>query len=162
MENRMIMRDAWGRTIAGDGGHCPVCDRWGKIYVRNINKTMAQGLVWLNHQTGDEDGWVNVPITGPQWLVRSNQLATLHWWNLVERKSKDDSHKSKFSGIWRTTQLGKDFVAGLIRVPRSVYTYNNNVVKHGDEDVLLSECLDEGFDYNQVMSTNLNGSNTRI
>jgi hypothetical protein len=28
--------------------------------------------------------------------------------------------------------------------------------------VLLSECLDEGFDYNQVMSTNLHGSNTRI
>lgn len=160
MENRMVLRDAWGRTIAGDGGHCPVCDRWGKVYVRNINTTMAKGLIWLCRQTGDKDGWINVPVTGPQWLVRSNQLPTLHWWNLVERKSKDDSNKTKFSGIWRPTRLGVDFVSGLVRVPKSVYTYNNIVVRQGNENVTIRECFGEGFDYNQVMGTTLYGSNT--
>ena len=63
MDNREALRDAWGRTIANDGGHCPVCDRWGKIYLRNINVTMAQGLMWLCRQTGDADGWINVPVS---------------------------------------------------------------------------------------------------
>ena len=160
MDNREALRDAWGRTIANDGGHCPVCDRWGKIYLRNINVTMAQGLMWLCRQTGDADGWINVPVVGPQWLVRSNQLATLHWWNLVERKSKDETHKAKFSGIWRPTQLGNDFAFGLVRVPKSVYTYNNRVMRYGTEEVFISECLKEVFDYEQVMRESLHGRNT--
>ena len=160
MDNREALRDAWGRTIANDGGHCPVCDRWGKIYLRNINVTMAQGLMWLCRQTGDADGWINVPVVGPQWLVRSNQLATLHWWNLVERKSKDETHKAKFSGIWRPTPLGNDFAFGLVRVPKSVYTYNNRVMRYGTEEVFISECLNEGFDYEQVMRESLHGSDT--
>ena len=160
MDNREALRDAWGRTIANDGGHCPVCDRWGKIYLRNINVTMAQGLMWLCRQTGDADGWINVPVVGPQWLVRSNQLATLHWWNLVERKSKDETHKAKFSGIWRPTQLGKDFASGQVRVPKSVYTYNNMVMRYGSQEVLINECLGEVFDYEQVMRESLNGSDT--
>jgi hypothetical protein len=160
MDERAALRDAWGRTIANDGGHCPVCDRWGKVYLRNINVTMAQGLMWLCRQTGDEDGWINVPVVGPQWLVRSNQLATLHWWNLVERKSKDETHKAKFSGIWRPTALGKNFAAGLVRVPKSVYTYNNMVMRYSTEEVLISECLKEVFDYDQVMRESLDGSDT--
>ena len=160
MDNKEALRDAWGRTIANDGGHCPVCDRWGKIYLRNINVTMAQGLMWLCRQTGDADGWINVPVVGPQWLVRSNQLATLHWWNLVERKSKDETHKAKFSGIWRPTALGKNFTAGLVRVQKSVYTYNNMVMRHSTEEVLISECLKEVFDYDQVMRESLDGSDT--
>jgi len=160
MDERAALRDAWGRTIANDGGHCPVCDRWGKVYLRNINVTMAQGLMWLCRQTGDEDGWINVPVVGPQWLVRSNQLATLHWWNLVERKSKDETHKAKFSGIWRPTALGKNFTAGLVRVPKSVYTYNNMVMRYSTEEVLISECLKEVFDYDQVMRESLDGSDT--
>ena len=160
MDERAALRDAWGRTIANDGGHCPVCDRWGKVYLRNINVTMAQGLMWLCRQTGDEDGWINVPVVGPQWLVRSNQLATLHWWNLVERKSKDETHKAKFSGIWRPTALGKNFAGGLVRVPKSVYTYNNMVMRYSTEEVLISECLKEVFDYDQVMRESLDGSDT--
>ena len=160
MRNEDQLRNDWAHTIAGDGGHCPVCARWGKVYLRNINATMARGLIWLCRQTGDADGWVNVPLTGPQWLVRSNQLATLHWWSLVERKSKDETHKSKFSGIWRPTKLGMDFATCVARVPKSVYTYNNTVVKYGTEDVLITECLDEGFDYNQVMNASLHGSDT--
>lgn len=160
MDEREALRDAWGRTIAHDGGHCPVCDRWGKIYLRNINVTMAHGLMWLCRQTGDEDGWINVPVVGPQWLVRSNQLATLHWWNLVERKSKDETHKAKFSGIWRPTQLGKDFASGQARVPKSVYTYNNMVMRYSTQEVLISECLEEVFDYDQVMTESLHGSDT--
>ena len=40
-------RDAWRHTIEGEGGHCPVCARWGRIYGRGLNETMARALIWL-------------------------------------------------------------------------------------------------------------------
>jgi hypothetical protein len=47
----------WGSIIKSDGGHCPVCDRWGKLYRRGINANMARHLIWLCKQNPREDGW---------------------------------------------------------------------------------------------------------
>lgn len=41
----------WYNIIKSDGGHCPVCDRWGKLYKRGISANMARQLVWLCQQT---------------------------------------------------------------------------------------------------------------
>jgi len=149
--DRQQLRDQWRHTIDDEGGHCPVCDRWGRVYARGINNTMARALIWLYQQTGDKDGWVDVPTTAPQWLVRSNQLATLHWWGLVERKSKDETHRAKFSGIWRSTKLGREFAQGEVRVPKKVFTYMGNVEGTSTEEVSISECFKEVFSYEEVM-----------
>ena len=53
----------WGSVIKSDGGHCPVCDRWGKLYRRGINANMARHLIWLCLQNPREDGWVDVQRT---------------------------------------------------------------------------------------------------
>ena len=89
------LRKAWRHAIEHDGGHCPVCDRWGKVYPRSINKSMAKSLIWLCSSDSDADNWVNVPVTGPQWVVRTNQLPTLRWWDLVERRANTEDEKKK-------------------------------------------------------------------
>lgn len=144
-------RKAWRDTIEDDGGHCPVCARWGKIYGRAINSTMARSLIWLCSAPTDADGWVDVPNRAPRWVIRSNQLPTLHWWNLVERLGSEDA-KQKHSGMWRPTALGLDFVHAGARVPRKVYTYNNMVESHSLETVQIHDCFKEQFDYQQVMN----------
>lgn len=154
------LRANWSNTISHDGGKCAVCDRWGKVYKRNINKTMAKGLIWLYQNKGEVDGWVHIPTKAPKWLTASNQLATLHWWNLVERKSKDESHKAKFSGIWRTTPLGDAFVTAQRTMPKSVFTYNNTVIRFGTKEAYIYECFKERFDYDQIMGDSLYGSDS--
>jgi hypothetical protein len=144
------MRRRWGETIRHGGGYCPVCTRWGSIYKRGINRTMARSLIWLNMQQGDEDGWVDVPATGPKDVLRTNQLSTLKWWGLIQRKPNDDP-KKRCSGIWRVTDKGKDFISSAIRVPKYVYTYNDEVAFYGDETVALSDCFLDNFDYREVM-----------
>jgi len=147
------LRKAWRHTIDRDGGHCPVCDRWGKVYSRNINKSMAKSLIWLCTAKADEAGWVNVPVNGPQWVVRTNQLATLRWWNLVERRPKLDDDKKKHSGYWRVTQTGLDFVLKHTRVPKKVFTYKGEVEATSVETVFIEDCFKEFFDYQDVMNT---------
>ena len=145
-------RDSWRHTIEGDGGHCPVCARWGRIYGRAINETMARSLIWLVSAPMD-NGWVNIPATAPRWLVRSNQLPTLKWWGLVERCPNEKDSKVKHSGLWRPTDLGYDFVNTGARVPKKVFTYNDQVEAHSTESVAIYQCFKQQFDYQEVMNT---------
>mgnify|MGYP006291746137 CR=1 FL=1 len=145
-------RDSWRHTIEGDGGHCPVCARWGKIYGRSINETMARSLIWLV-ATPLDNGWIDVPLKAPRWLVRSNQLPTLKWWGLVERCPNEKDSKVKHSGLWRPTALGYDFVNAGARVPKKVFTYNDQVEGHSTETVAIHQCFKQQFDYQEMMNT---------
>lgn len=155
MSDELIMklRSTWRGVIEGSGGHCIVCDRWGKVYGRPINRTMARSLIWLCYATTDNDGWVDVPKTAPRWVVQSNQLPTLRWWDLVERKFNDGETKTKHSGFWRPTPRGLDFVHSGLRIPKMVYTYNDTVQGYGTEDVGIADCFTDNFDFNATMQT---------
>jgi len=146
------LRGVWRGTIETSGGHCPVCDRWGKIYARPINRTMARSLIWLCYATPDDAGWVDVPKIGPRWVVQSNQLPTLRWWGLVERKNNEGETKTKHSGLWRPTPEGLDFVHNNTRVPKQVFTYNDTVQGYGTETVTIRDCFTDNFDYNATMA----------
>ena len=144
------LREDWRATTEGEGGRCPCCDRWGRIYKRSINETMARSLIWLCNAPS-EQGWVDVPTHAPRWLVRSNQLPTLRWWDLVQRARNEDVDK-KHSGMWRATELGRAFAKGEIAMPKTVYTYNGEREKYGDEVIRISECFGTHFSYAEVMS----------
>lgn len=144
------MRRNWRELIEREGGHCPICDRWGKVYARSINKTMARSLVWLCYAKPADENWVDVPSQAPRWLVRSNQLPTLRWWGMVERRTNDDEHK-KFSGMWRPTPFGLLFVEGKTTAPKKVYTYNGEVEGVCIDTVKIHECFKDFFDYEATM-----------
>jgi hypothetical protein len=143
------LRSDWDRIKSGDGGHCPVCDRWGKIYPRGINRTMARSLIWLAAKSG-EGNWVDVPNTAPAWILRSNQLPTLRWWDMVERNDTDKSSENKHSGMWRVTTYGKLFAENKIDAPDKVFTYNGEVVGRSINMTKITSCFEYDFDYDEV------------
>jgi len=142
----------WREIIEHEGGYCPVCNRWGKIYARSINSTMAYSLIWLCGAKRNDEGWVDVPNSGHTRVLRSNQLPTLPWWGLVERRASSDI-KVKHSGLWRPTELGVKFAQGKVKVPKKVYTYNGEVEASSDELTGIYECFETFFDYHAVMNT---------
>ena len=150
------LRANWRLTIEGDGGHCPCCDRWGKIYRRALNASMARALVWLVQQPGRGDGWVHVPDNAPPWLLRSNQLGTLHLWGLVTSLTEEKT-KLASSGLWQATERGFQFAHNRLLVPKYAYVYNNEVVEFEGEDVNVVACLGEKYSYQSLMA-NFDGS----
>ena len=42
------LKTNWRATIEGDGGHCPCCNKWGKISPFTITETHALALLWLS------------------------------------------------------------------------------------------------------------------
>lgn len=154
MGNDITLTEAkkeWQNAIQHDGGHCPCCGRWGKIYARKLNRNMARGVAWLFSRPEE---WVNVPSVAPRWLVASNQLPTLRWWGLVERPdegAREELGEKKHSGHWRVTTKGVMFVKGLIDVPAKVFTYDGSPVGWSAERVYISDCI-ENFSYREIMN----------
>lgn len=149
----------WGSVIKSEGGHCPVCDRWGKLYRRGINANMARHLIWLCKQNPREDGWVDVQRTAPDWMLRSPQLGTLKHWHMVQNAPVKGS-KSRTAGLWKPTDLGLKFAYNQLFVPKYKYIYNDTVFDTEGPDVSIVDCLDDHFDYSELMNANYYGEYT--
>ena len=149
------VRSLWSQTIRDKGGYCPCCDRWGKIYPRRFNATMAKSLIWLAAWEQD-DGWCDVPNSAPKSVVRTNQLPTTRWWGLAERQPSGDS-AAKHSGWWRVTDKGNRFARGMIAVSKEVFTYNAEVLHFGDDLIYIKDAFKTSFDYEEVMLPIMSG-----
>ena len=143
-------RNLWSEIILDKGAKCPCCDRWGRAYRRRINLSMCKSLSWLAAQKLI-DGWVDVPNRAPKWLLRTNQLASLRWWDLVERRLLVKDSKKKHSGEWRVTDKGREFLEGS-KIPDAVLTYAGEVLSTSEELTTLKE-VHNRFDYHEIMST---------
>lgn len=151
----------WNSVIKSDGGHCPVCDRWGKLYKRGISANMARQLIWLCKQNPREDGWIDVQRTAPDWLLRSPQIGTLRHWSMVLDAPVANS-KARSAGLWKPTDLGIRFALNILFVPKYKYIYNDTVFDTEGPEVNIVDCLDDHFDYNQLMNANYYGDDTGI
>lgn len=147
-------RKHWREMAEKDGGRCPVCDRWGKVYARMLNETMAKSLIWLcREQLRTGNKWIDVPNTGPRCVIRTNQLPVLTSWGLVERCGKDEAEGgARYSGLWRPTSKGWDFYHGVIKVPKKAFAYNNKIEGYSKEVVSIDQCFGTHFDYKEVMA----------
>lgn len=148
------LQEDWHELIEHEGGICPVCQRFGKIYPRRINLKMARNLIWLHKAcaVSEERGqWVDVPKIAPRNIISSNQHPTLKYWGLVERKPASNE-KQKHSGIWRITALGIAFVEGKVSVPAKIYHYNDTLMGATAEQVFIHDCFKTHFDYQEVMT----------
>ena len=159
LDTSQTLEGAKGDLRSGlqEGINCPCCGRWAQAYWRGINKTMARALRWLEDEHnavyygGDYDCkpiWIDI-TKGPAWLLRSNQLATLRWWGLVERMPSDDSAK-KHSGMWRPTLLARSFLRGDMAVPAKVCTVFGEVVDRSYETITVND-IRHHFNYAETM-----------
>ena len=148
------LRGNWRHTIENGGGECPVCNRWGMLYARMLNETMAMSLIWLcQEHTRTGDTWIDVPNTAPRLVIRSNQLPVLTSWGFVVRRAKDPADGgAKYSGLWRPTEKGYQFYHGKIKVPQRAFAYNNKVEAFGGKEVYIHECFKKFFDYSEAMN----------
>ena len=145
------------RATQGSGTKCPCCGAATQFYAQRINKTMAIALGWLVQKSTDEDEsafrWVNVPKEGPRWLLRSNQLATLRHWGLLERLPKSEGAKTKHSGIWRPTDRGYRWVKGEISIQKFVVIYRSiNYGYFGPLQTFAEAAGSEFFDYTEAIA----------
>jgi hypothetical protein len=138
-----------GAIFQKGGTYCPACTGKVDIYPRRLNKTMAKGLMWLTAASKAGTAWVDIPNTGPRWLVRSNQLPTLRYWGLVVRKANEDPSR-KGSGFWKPTKRGVRFAKRRSKVSAYVVTFKDQVVYRSKRLISVDQTFKTYFDYRDI------------
>lgn len=148
------LKDEWAETIKDKGGHCPICDQFGKIYKYKLNQSLALSLKWIIDH-GGEDGWIDVQKKAPRWMMRSKTYPLLAHWDMIEDQSSR-------SGIWRATWRGRHFVYKNFPMPVAVYVYNNRIWAFDAEHTSFQGCFGVKFDFAELMSSNFNWANVTL
>ena len=149
------LREAWQHVSEGEGGHCPVCQRWGKVYTITLTGSMVRALGWLyKHQMHTGEPWVNVPQHAPTYVMRSYSLSSLKHWGLIYHMPMDPNskHKTKTSGCWSISPMGKNFILNYTEIPKQVYVYDDAVRGYSKETVTAKQVMDKKFDYDVMMA----------
>ena len=167
---RTQLRELWRHTSEGDGGHCPVCDRWGKVYSVTLTGSMVRALGWLYREhliTGDK--WINLPKRMPRHVMRSYSITSLKHWGFIEQQPKPKPPPKpegvvvqrkrgekkepvpRTSGNWGITEHGRIFITNQIAVPKKVYLYDDIPRGFDSETAFAKELMDEVFDYDAMM-----------
>lgn len=164
-ELEAVLRREWQDTIEHSGGHCPVCNRWGKVNAIALRGVMVKTMHWL-HQVGGGK-WVYVPGIAPRFVTRSYAFASLKHWGLVEQRHEPPLTKeerqagvqrdTRTSGMWKLTPTGYDFIFNGAAVPKHVFVYNDTRIGVSDDMVTARECAHEKFNYDAMMGASFNG-----
>lgn len=145
------LRSNWSKTIEEDGGHCPCCGKWGKVYKTKLSQHLALCLKWIASHEG-EDGWADVQNNGPRWMLKSKTYPLLEHWKMIE-------YKERRSGCWRVTTQGHEFLRGRLMVPASVLIYDNRIWGVDNESVSFRDCFGRHFDFDALMSDPIDWAN---
>lgn len=141
------LRAAWVTTREGEGGYCPVCDRWGKNNPYTMNKALVKNLTVLYQQSvAAKDGWVYLPTYRNHVIHRSHQYGKLAYWGLLVAKPEH-------SGWWKTTDLAVQFLRAKAKIPTRVWVYNSEVVGVGVREIDITQVFKTHFDLAECMTS---------
>jgi len=142
------MRNNWNKVIEADGGYCPCCGKWGKVYKMKLSQHLALSLRWIALH-GEQDGWIDVQNKAPRWMLKSKTYNLLEHWDMIESQS----HRS---GVWRATVTGLLFISGDVTAPSAVHIYDNRKWGVEDEQTTFRGCFGKHFDFEEMMSDQFN------
>lgn len=148
------------KEIFESGAPCPCCSQFAKVYRRNFNSSMAYAIIVFakNMKVGE---WTNIPefLTKGNHtpIIRSREWSRLQNWGLIEASSGLREDGAKESGVYRLTQLGKDFAAGKVEVSEAVYMYDERVLSSDEKKISIRDALGTKFDYAELMGPAVEG-----
>lgn len=135
------------------GTKCPCCGQFVKLYKRKITSAMALGLIYLAKNT-EADEYVHIENFFKKQPVPSSirgDISKLVFWGLLEKQEGLRADGSSRNGYYKITQLGRNFVHGLVTVSKNIFIYNNKVIKRSDELINIETALGNKFNYRELM-----------
>jgi hypothetical protein len=136
------------------GSTCPCCSRFGKVYKRKLNSSMAAVLVLIyryRHQGYvHAQTLINATNNAAVAAAIRGDFAKLRYWGLIVDKPDTTSDK-KHSGFWAITPEGEYYARGLSLVQEYVYIYNTKALGFDGEKINIYQALTNRFSYSDLM-----------
>ena len=163
-ENKTTLKEAkaWLRERLDDGAKCPCCTQRAQTYKRKLNSGMAASLLAIYQRTKQlqpKDGWLHIPkdFVGADkklaTVLGNREYARLRYWGLLEQfGGPNEDADTRFSGKWRLTKLGEEFVLGEVDVPELMVLYDGRLMKKSTEKTDIRKALGSRFNYDELMA----------
>ena len=129
------------------GTYCPACSQRVKKDRRAVHAEAVIFLIELVKKYLVQPRFYHIKDILHVKGKNSTDAAYFHHWGLIEKGSAPGNKTAKKSGMYRPTQLGIDFVKGLVTVPAYAMIFNNTVFEWADEQIDVKTALGTKFDY---------------
>lgn len=147
-------REKYSKAILNDGGRCPACERFGKVYDRTITSSMAAALLLLCRDT-EIGEFVRVSEFFKKRkavvAVLGGDIAKLRYWGLLEKKDKSSKKGDKSAGWWRVPLFGRYCATSGIRIPKKARIYDERLLAFSGGYTSVVDSLRKKFDYRAIM-----------
>lgn len=118
---------------------CSECGAKTVEYKHSLNMGLVLGLYRL-HKAGGEKNLKELSLTHNQWA----NFQKLRYWGLVEQSKHENG--LAMAGCWKITQRGTDFVKGVIKIPRSVWTYRSDAIRYDGDEIAARDYIPTEYD----------------
>lgn len=153
------------RPLLTKGTICPCCNQNVRQYSRTITSSMAYGLILLYHESNrianHSHYFIHIEtffksINGLRSSVRGD-IPKLRFWNLIRPEGQEAEDGNPSNGMYKITELGNNFIRGLVKVPKHVKIYNNHFFGYDPStgEVSIEQCLKNTFNYRKLMEGEL-------
>lgn len=141
----------------GDSSLCPCCSQTVKLYPRKINSSMVRTLKMIERR--------GIVLTSElSKFLGGGDGSKLRYWGLIKLGLTEVriNNKPKTKRAWICTQDGIDFLFNNKKVPKRVLLYRDKVFGHSTRMVDIHDCVDEDFNFDDLMEpTNVSRNNWR-
>lgn len=150
----------WLFSQRSKGTNCPCCSRVIKLYPRQINGSMAAGLMIINRALQNSgDVWVFLPKLIPNVTVNS-QLGYLKHWDLIHKRPGDRKDGSNRNGWWGITERGRAYAEGTLTLPHYALIYLNRLEGYRGQEHGISKALGVKYNHREMMEMPIDGLHT--
>ncbi len=133
----------------GEAVGCPCCGQLVKRYKRKLGSPQTKALILL-YKLNQNSDWVHIREIVKEVNVHGDFAKMLHW--KVIEQLPNDSPQKKNSGLWKITELGKQFVKGEILLPSHVYLFDSKFIGYSDTTTSVKQSLGKKFNYAELMA----------
>lgn len=163
-----VVSELKGLLWCKGGIDCFLCDRHVEIRKKHLNRSLVKALVriYAYFEQADAEEWLHVANYLAQWkteaMSRNGDFTLLRRWGLIEAKRRIDK---KDKGLYRITELGRQFLRGEVTVPAFKFLYNSKVLEPDHTItvplVTVHDVIDGRFDYRTFVVGTLRSQHVR-
>jgi hypothetical protein len=138
-----------------DGAICPCCVRELRYTSFKLNSQLARLLI-ICYRTYGVGACVDIAqmiaACKRADLVKGREWNKLRYWGLLELVDRSFVPTSKPSDLCRLTQKGQDFVYRTLRLPKTIWVHDHELVAAESSAVSIQDVLGRNHDFNQLMN----------
>jgi hypothetical protein len=134
---------------------CECCGGRSKVYAYKLG-SYARVVCWMAYTErsfGDNKGeYFHIPSSGA--INGGGDYAKLRYWDLIEPMPTNPDPKKRSSGLWRLTDLGRNFAHERTSVSSTCYYRHpeGGVIGFEPEQIGIKDVLGKHFDYKALMN----------